>query len=218
MPVRSHCSESAACACPASILSAVLEGGAPGTWRELSLPLASECTLARFFQPPDTVPDGAGTFARVLQRLPSQLVTHPTDAIQRILHQFAVPRDELTTHERNQWHVAYRAVEQELHGLCEGSVKRACALDPDAVVRYWRAEQEKVEKPWGELNEAVSCTLTIPRELAGLASDVKCRRPGCPGSLLLAERFVGAVDEASVSILKCCQPSCRYQIRADAIR
>jgi len=93
--------------------------------------------------------------------------------------------------------------------LSPALARRLADLSPEGALAYWRSEQFKLAR-----GDPVAPGLPpppLPDELASLVSEVRCPRPGCPGALLEQERFVRAVDEESLVVLRCCR--CRYEAR-----
>ena len=185
-----------------------LRSGRRGTWRELELPALRDCSLERPAWAWEVSSEPSST-ARLLQESPGRLALRPRATARRLCRALAVPRDVLSDAERRGWRTARRALEAELQGLSPALARRLADLSPEGALAYWRSEQFKLAR-----GDPVASGLPpppLPDELASLVSEVRCPRPGCPGALLEQERFVRAVDEESLVVLRCCR--CRYEAR-----
>ena len=192
------------CACPAAIIR---ERGAQGTWRDQVLPQVAECCWK---QPSSEAPHDGSVYAALLASVPPRLRGDPVQLARAICQALSEPRDVLTETERKCWWQAVRAMEAELLGVNAANLKRKCRLAPRHVLEYWRQEQPYL------MATAVPDSaghVPLPPELAGLTHEARCPCPGCPGSLLEAERFVRSVDEESQTVLRCCHPTCGYVAR-----
>jgi hypothetical protein len=193
------------CLCPAASLR---EGQARGTWRDLVLPRAHEC---RWKQPGRKTPhDGEERLAALLAAVPPGLRSDAGKTARALCRSLSKPKDVLTETERRCWWRAVRALEAELLGTSAAHLRRKCALLPRDVLEYWRNEQAHLAPT---ATRQSSAYLPLPPELAGLTEETRCPCPGCPGTLLEAERFVRSVDEESLSVLRCCHPACGYLAR-----
>ena len=197
------CSEGP-CLCPAASLR---EGQARGTWRDLPLPRVHEC---RWKQPGGKTAHDGGRFAALLAAVPPGVRKNAAKTARALCCSLPEAKDVLTDTERSCWWRAVRAVEAELLGSSAAHLRRKCGLIPRDVLEYWRNEQAYLAPAPPRQDSAY---LPLPPELAGLIEETRCPCPGCPGTLLEAERFVRSVDEESQTVLRCCHPTCGYIAR-----